>query len=335
MLEMKLIKPNRLEKGSTIGIVATGNPINRAGEDAIQRGYSRLREMGFEIVEAPNLRKQYGHTAGTVQERVDTLHDFFENPEIDAIMAFWGGFQSHQLLEYLDYKLIQKNPKIFVGFSDTTSLLNGIRAKTGLVTFLGPAAITFAKPELLPYTKRCFEHVLIEGKTPFKLQASKEYSDNEWWMHPQKKMIMNHTDGWKTYNKGIVKGQIIGGNIGTLLLLMGTPYFPDLKGKIFFVEDDEEEKPQTVDRFFTQLRQIGAFDKIKGLAIGRWPTKVGFSKTDSFEIILDDALKGYNIPVLYDVDFGHTDPLLTIPLGITCKLDASKKEITYLESSVR
>jgi len=84
----------------------------------------------------------------------------------------------------------------------------------------------------------------------------------------------------------------------------------------------------------TQLRQIGAFDKIKGLVVGRWQTGVGFSKKDSFEIILEDSLKGYDIPVLYDVDFGHTDPLLTIPLGVKCKLDAGKKEITYLESSV-
>lgn len=335
MLEMKLVKPNRLEKGSSIGIVASGNSITRAGEETIQRGYSRLKEMGFKIVEAPNLRKQYGHTADTIQERVAALHEFFEDPKIDAIMAFWGGFQSHQLLEYLDYNLIKKNPKIFVGFSDTTSLLNGIHAKTGLVTFLGPATITFAKPELPEYTKKCFEQVLVEGKTTLKLHASKEFSDNEWWMHPEKKMLFSPSTGWKTYNKGVAEGTIIGGNVGTLLLLMGTQYFPDMKGKILFVEDDEEEKPQTVDRFFTQLRQIGAFEKIKGLIIGRWHTKVRFSKNDSFEMILEDSLRGYDIPVLYDVDFGHTDPLLTIPLGVKCKLDAGKKQITYLESSVK
>lgn len=332
---MKIIKPAILEKGSSIGIVASGNPITRAGEETIQRGYSRLKEMGFKIVEASNLRKQYGHAAGTVQERAESINQFFANPKIDGIMAFWGGFQSHQLLEYLDYKLIKQNPKVFVGFSDTTALLNGIYAKTGLVTFLGPAGITFAKPDLPEYTKRCFEQILVEGKAQLKLQASKEYSDNEWWMHPEKKMLFNPTKGWKTYNKGVAEGTIIGGNVGTLLLLMGTPYFPDLKGKILFVEDDEDEKPQTVDRFFTQLRQSGVFDKVKGLVIGRWHTKVGFSENDSFEMVLEDALRGYDIPVLYDVDFGHTDPLLTIPLGIRSKLDAGKREITYLESSVK
>jgi len=331
---MNIIKPQKLEKGNTIGIVATGNPINRTTDDTIDRGYSRLKDMGFKIVEAPNLRKQYGHTAGTVKERADILNEFFENSDIDAIMAFWGGFQSHQLLEYLDFKLIKKNPKIFIGFSDTTSLLNGIHTKTGLVTFLGPAVITFAKPEFFPYTKKYFESVLIEGKESLKLSASKQYSDNEWWKDPGKKMIFKRTTGWKTYKPGIAEGKIVGGNMGTLLNLMGTSYFPDLKGKMLFVEDDEEEKPATVDRFFTQLRQINAFDKIKGLVIGRWHTKVGFSKNDSFEMILNDSLRGYKIPVLYDVDFGHTDPLLTIPLGIKCRLDSKKKEITYLESSV-
>ena len=101
-MKPKVIKPAGLEKGSTIGIVATGNSILRAGPESVQRGYSRLREMGLNIVEAPNLRTQYGHAAGTIQERVNALHGFFEDPKIDAIMAYWGGFQSHQLLEHLD-----------------------------------------------------------------------------------------------------------------------------------------------------------------------------------------------------------------------------------------
>ena len=99
---MQIIKPDRLEKGDTLGIIATSTQITNVGNEAIQKGYDYLHNKGFNIIEASNCRKVYGHTAGTIKERVDALHQFFSDPEIDGILAFWGGFQSHQLLEYLD-----------------------------------------------------------------------------------------------------------------------------------------------------------------------------------------------------------------------------------------
>jgi len=331
---VNIIKPNKLKKGDTLGIVATSTTINVAGEESVKRGYDYLRSKGFKIVEAPNCRKTYGHAAGTIQKRVDALHQMFENPEIDGIMAFWGGFQSHQLLEYLDYKLIKRNPKPFIGYSDTTALGVGIFAKTGLVTFSGPAVVTFTSPKVIPYSWEYFEKVLMSGKTPLTIKPSATYTDNKWYLRKDKKVILEKAEGWKTYNSGKAEGQIIGGNLGTMLLLNGTDYWPDLRGKILFVEEDEEETSKTIDRLFTKLRQIGTFDQIKGLVVGRFQTETEFSKKDSFEMILKDALKGYDIPVLYDVDFGHTQPLLTIPMGIRCRLDAGKKQITYLESAV-
>lgn len=134
---------------------------------------------------------------------------------------------------------------------------------------------------------------------------------------------------------GRSEGTIVGGNIGTLLLLAGTKYWPSMRGKILFVEDDEAENPKTIDRFFTQLRHMGVYDQIKGLIIGRFPRCVGLTENDSLEMILQNALKGYRIPVIADFDMGHTDPLMTIPLGAKVSLDATKKRITLLESVVR
>jgi muramoyltetrapeptide carboxypeptidase len=126
----------------------------------------------------------------------------------------------------------------------------------------------------------------------------------------------------------------VGGNIGTLLLLAGTAYWPSMKNKILFIEDDEAENTKTLDRFFTQLRHMGVFDQIKGLVVGRFPRCVGLTEDDSLEMILKDALRGYKIPVITEFDMGHTDPIMTIPLGAKVQLDANKRIITLLESVV-
>ena len=331
---MKLIKPNRLAEGDKLGIIATSTPIT-VSKQSLDRGYTYLRNKGFELVEASNCHKRVGNSAGTIRERVNAFHNFIRDPDIDGIIAFWGGFQSHQLLEYLDYELIKRHPKPIIGYSDTTALQVGIFAKTGLVSFSGPAVITYCQPKVFDYSWKYFENTIIKGVAPLRIEPSPIYSDNPWWERKDKKMLVKKTEGWKTYSPGKAEGQIIGGNLGTMLLLENTPYWPELNDRILFVEEDEEEKPQTIDRLFTRLRQLGVFDQIKGLVVGRFHTNVGFNKKDSFEMILDDALRGYDLPVLYNVDFGHTDPLITIPLGIRCKIDAGKKEITYLESAVR
>ncbi len=107
---MKPIKPKSLRAGDTLGIVACSTPITASSEETIERAYQRIRERGFNIIEASNCRKTYGHAAGTIKERVKALHDFFRNPKIDGILHYWGGYQSHQLLEYLDFELIRKSP---------------------------------------------------------------------------------------------------------------------------------------------------------------------------------------------------------------------------------
>jgi muramoyltetrapeptide carboxypeptidase len=146
-------------------------------------------------------------------------------------------------------------------------------------------------------------------------------------------MEFSHNPGMLAYRKGRVEGRIVGGNLGTLLLLAATPYWPSIKGKILFIEDDEAENTQTIDRYFTQLRQMGIYNQINGMVIGRFPRCVGFNESDSLIMILDNALKGYVFPVLTDFDMGHTDPLMTIPLGAKVVIDANKKTITLLEAA--
>jgi muramoyltetrapeptide carboxypeptidase len=330
---MKSIKPPALKKGDLLGIVACSTPINHCSPVAKERGYQFLQEMGFQLKEAPNCTHVVGHAAGTLQERVEALHAMFADPNIKGIISFWGGFQSHQLLEYLDFDLIKLNPKPFVGYSDTTALQVGIYAKTGLVSFSGPAVITFAKPQVPEYTVEHFKKILMEPQVDFVAGVSKQCSDNEWYLEPTK-MIFKPHGGLQVFRPGVASGIALGGNIGTMLLLAGTPYWPDLKGKILFIEEDEGENPQTMNRMFTQLRQMGVYEQITGMVIGRFAERVGFSESDSLEMILEEALKGYHFPVMTGADFGHTDPLMTIPQGVSCSLDTAKLEIRFNETAV-
>lgn len=333
-MHTELIRPPRLPKNATLGVIATSSEITHAGDALVERGYQRLRERDFEIVEAPNCRTVHGHAAGTVKERVDALHGFFADPEIDGIIAFWGGLNTHQLLEYLDWELIARNPKPLVGYSDITGLSNAITAKTGLITFSGPAVITFAKPTFFEYSWRWFERVLMEGGDGLQYEPSPICSDNAWYEREDNQMLERPAPGWRCYRPGQASGPIVGGNFGTLLLLAGTPYWPQMQGRILFVEEDEDESPGTIDRIFTQARQMGIFDQIAGMVVGRFAASVKFGDEDSFEMILDEALAGYDFPVMLDVDFGHSDPLITFPIGVRCRMDAGAGELELVEGWV-
>ncbi len=331
MSQPQPIRPPRLSHGSRLGIIATSTPIDILHEPTIQRGYQRLADLGLEVVEAPNCRHQTTHTAGTIQDRVQAIHDFLIDDTIHAIMAFWGGHQTHQLLEYLDFDLFAAHPKPIIGYSDTTALLNVITARTGLITFSGPAVITFAKPTLLDYTTHYFKKVLFEPATELEFHAAKTISTNLWYEHDDLTMLERPSTGWKTFHPGHARGRLFGGNLGTLLLLAGTPYWPDLTDTILFVEEDESESPETINRVLTQLRHMGIYDQIAGMLIGRFPDSVHLTPDNDITDILKTALKGYDIPVLYDVDFGHTDPLLTLPIGTLAELDTTIPHFRLLE----
>lgn len=331
---MKTIKPPRLLPGQNLGVFALSVPGHSLKPEFRKRAYERIKEsFDLNVIEAPNLDTQVGHTAGNIKDRVKSLHDFFKRKDIHGIMSFWGGMNTHHVLEYLDYDLFKRHPKVLIGYSDTTTLLSAITQKSGLITFNGPAIITFAKPSVPMETVDCFKSLLMNSEASYSYASSKHFSDNQWWVEDKMEFVPN--PGPQTWKTGIAEGRIVGGNAGALLLLAGTSYWPSMKDKILFIEDDEAENPKTIDRFFTQLRQMGVFDKINGLVIGRFPRCVGFTECDSLKMILQNALKGYRFPVLTEFDMGHTDPILTIPLGAKVRLDAARKKITLLEAPVK
>lgn len=326
-LKTKVILPPKLTINKLIGVIAPADPVRGVySEDAIRGGYDYLKKKGFSVVEGKSVKElSQKHTAGSISLRVDDIHEFFKRKDIGCIMAFWGGFNSNQLLDHLDYNLIKKNPKIIIGYSDITALTSAITTKTGLVTFSGPGVISFAKPEPFEYTWEYFKKVCIDPQESLSIKSSPNYADDLFFLRQDNDhRIMKKNEGIKVFINGKIKGEIVAGNLQTLLLLNGTEYLPDLKDKILFVEEDETSTPAHVDRFICQCKQLGWFNKIAGLVFGRFTEQSQFSPEDSFEEILKEYLSNVRFPVLYNVDFGHSDPMITIPNGGICTIMGDK-----------
>ncbi len=318
------ILPPKLDKNKKIGVIAPADPVRGVcAEDTIQRGYRYLREKGFAIVEGESVRKLTPkHTAGPVALRVSDIHNFVKREDIGCVMAFWGGFNSNQLLDHLDYDLIKRHPKIFIGYSDVTALTTAITTKTGLITFSGPGVITFAKPEPFEYSWEYFEKMCISPREKTIIKPSHEYADDLYFLRKDSDhRIKKQNEGIKVFKNGKVRGEIIAGNLQTLLVLHATKYLPDMSGKILFVEEDETSTAAHVDRFMCQCKQIGWFDNISGLVFGRFTEHSQFSAEDPFEDLLKEYLSDASFPILYNADFGHSDPIITIPHGGVCHIN--------------
>jgi len=321
------IKPPRLEMGKKIGIIAPADPVRGVcPEETIQRGYDYLEGKGFPVVEGESVKiLTQRHTAVPVSLRVNDIHEFLQREDIGCIMAFWGGFNSNQLLDHLDYELIRANPKIIIGYSDVTALTTAITTKTGLITFSGPGGISFAKPSPFEYTWDYFKKMCIDPQDSLTIEASPDYADDLYFLREDSDhRIIKHNDGIKIFINGEARGEVVVGNLQTLLILNGTEYLPDMTGKILFIEEDETGTPPYIDRFLCQCKQLGWFDKLAGLVFGRFTEQSQFSPEDSFEDILKEYFSHVKFPILYNADFGHSDPMFTIPNGGMCTLKGDR-----------
>lgn len=330
---MKKIKAHALKSGMNIGLVALSTPATRLKKEFRLRAYERiLQHFGLNIIEASNFELSTGHTAGTAIERAQTLNRFFRDKNIHGIMSFWGGLNTNHILEHLDYDLIRRNPKVLIGYSDTTALLTAVQAKTGLITFNGPAVISFAKPQLLEQTELVFNELLFKAVKKFQYPISEKMTSNLWWENDHFEFQTN--PGVQVLQHGLVEGTSVGGNMAVFLSLASTPYWPSIKNKILILEEDENESVGTIDRYLTQMRLMGIFAQIKGLVVGRLPAQTKVTP-EIMKQLLKNALKGYSVPTIYEFDFGHTDPLSTIPIGAKMKLDTRKKALTLMENVVQ
>lgn len=334
---MELVKPRRLFIGARVRVIAPASSMDILDPAAVKRGVENLEKIGLRVEVSPYATRRHGHASGTPEERAASLMSAFKDKSIDGIICAWGGWNSSDIIDLLDYPAIRRNPKVFIGYSDVTTLNIALLEKAGLVNFQGPALVTWTHQHLMDWEVEDFKMATMTTTAPRTLEAAPTYIDDPYyWQHPEKPPQPVVNPGWKTYREGKVEGAIIGGHLGTLLSLAGTEYWPDLEGRILFVEEDEEGGPTgRIAREIRQLEQTGAFSEIAGFMVGRIPAVAGLKEGDSLEMILDECLDGYEFPIVTGVDVGHTNPIASVPLGIRARLDAFEGRLTYLEPGVR
>ena len=332
---MDLAKPKRVRSEGTVRLIASSLSANIIDPKAWDIGVRKLESKGLKVQVAEHAMNSRGHSSGTAQERADDLMDAFLDPEVDLVMSVIGGFNSNQILPLLDYKMIRESRKPFIGYSDATALNEAILTRSGLINFSGPAFVTFCQPELSHYTESSFDQIVLDGASNVPVVASGTWAEDRWFLKESlgprewKKNL-----GWDVLREGHAKGRAVGGNLSTLMLLAGTKYWPDMNGAILFLEDDEASTPEIFDRDLTHLKQMGVFEKVYGVVIGRSPTEAGFNEKDSLAMIVDELMSDRDIPVVANTDIGHTDPMFTIPLGARCELSTDRKKLTFVEKAV-
>ncbi len=313
-----LIRSRHLSPGDTLGIIA---PASAPPEPkAVDQAVDALKHLGFRVKLAPNVHKRHGFFAGTDRERASDLMRMFTDRNVDAVLCVRGGYGTARLLPMLDYKVISANPKIFVGFSDITSLHCAFLTNAKLVSFHGPMLVSdFANMKMPEFALKSFLETLSGQGTGL----GKGYSGNT----------------VKVLRRGVAHGRLVGGNLTVLCTLLGTPWMPTLKGRILFIEDIGE-LPYRFDRMLTQLLNCGLLQQVAGVAIGLNAdcedpkAKVTTEYRQSLEDVLRERLLPLKIPVVMGLPFGHVPDNGTLPVGIKVELGGDRGELNFVERCV-
>lgn len=311
-----LLRPARLRDGATVALIAPSSPVS---VEKLTKGIANLQGFGYKIVEGKSLRTQNGYLAGTDAERLADLHWAFQDPAIEAVWCIRGGYGAARLLPHIDYNMLRRHPKPFIGYSDVTALHIALHQRCGLVTFHGPVAASDYPDDTL----RHFRSVLATPVVPHEIAA------------PPPDIAMPPEFQPFVIAPGEAEGVLTGGNLALLSSLAGTDFAPVFKKKIVFMEDVGEQ-PYRLDRMLTQLLQSTDLSKAAGIALGVFADCQ--PKPDSFSLSLPDALRdrlgGLGIPVVYGLPFGHVPLQATFPYGIRARLNAETMRLTILEAGV-
>ena len=309
---MQKIYPGKLKSGDEVRIIAPSRSLSIITKESREIANKRFADLGLKLSFGKHVEEIDDFASTNIESRIGDLHDAFSDKNVKAIITVIGGFNSNQLLKYIDWDLIKNNPKIFCGYSDITALNNSIYAKTGLVTYSGPHYSSFGQELYFDYTLEYFKKCLFSDES-FEIKPSADWSDDPWYMDQKARNLIKN-QGWLVINDGIVEGTILGANLCTFNLLQGTEYMPDLEDSILFLEDDETSKSYDFDRNLQSLIHLPEFGGVRGIVIGRFQ-KASEITDAMLKKIIETKSELKNIPVIANVDFGHTDPKITFPVG--------------------
>ncbi len=333
-----MILAHSLKKGDTIAFFSPSSPITAKAPVRFERAQKFLRDKGFHLVAGGLTGKADYYRSGSIEQRAGELNALIRNPEVKCIISTIGGMNSNSLLPYIDYEQLKVDPKIIVGYSDMTAILLGIYAKTGLVTYYGPALVA-SFGELSPYQDMAFEYfagiVMDDPRPPFSLPTPPFWTDEFIPWEEQDTPKTGTPNQLVTLNPGMATGRLIGGNLNTMEGLWGSPYMPDIqKGDILLIEDSQKDI-SVIERSFSLLKVNGVFEKVGGIILGKHES---FRDLETgrkpYEVLLE-VMGQPQCPILADFDCAHTLPMLTAPIGCQVALDATNQKITLLGEWIR
>jgi muramoyltetrapeptide carboxypeptidase len=314
----------KLKTGSVLRVVAPARSLSLPWitRDIVNDAEKRLQSLGLAITYGAHARELDDFSSSSVKSRIADLHDAFKDESVSLILTVIGGFNSIELLSHIDYSLVKSNPKLLCGYSDITALSNALYAKTGLVTYSGPHFFDFGERLGFEYTVDHFVKCLFDNG-PFILEPSSHWSDDRWGKDQENRNFKDNK-GYCTVNRGSAEGTIVGGNLVTLQSLFGTQYMPSIKDSILFLEEDHEEDVHSFNRNLASLTLQPDFESVKGIVFGRFQSASGIS-LEALRTVVERNSRLAKIPIAAGVDFGHTTPRMTFPIGGKCILDARER----------
>lgn len=311
--------PPALKPGDVVRLIAPAGAIfERVRFDIAAEN---MVGLGLKPTFAAHVRERHGYLAGKDEERASDIMEAFADPDVKAIFALTGGWGAARALPLLDFDKITQNPKVLIGYSDITALLNAVHTRTGMTTFHGPNGTSRWRPSVV----RAAKTLLFDGGTPVIKNPVPNFNT-----------LAQHDLRIQTVVPGVAEGDLVGGNLTVLTALAGSPFFPKMENKILFLEDIGEAIYR-VDRMLSTLQLTGVFDKIAGIVFGGF-TRVGndgdgygaFALMDIFDHYCKQAGK----PAFYGAPFGHIAGNQIMPIGTRARMDAEAGTIQLLEPSV-
>ena len=314
------IKAKRLRKDDTIGLITPAGVIT---PEKLNNTKSFLHNLGYKTFHTDHVLMQKGYLAGDDKALLNDFHLMFEKTDIDAILCIRGGYGTMRFISDIDYDLIRNNPKILIGYSDITALLQAIYKKTGLIGFHGVVGTSAFTEYTLSYFPDILENRLAQRSI---------YS------FPPKE---NSIEAYLPYviKHGKAKGKLVGGNLALLASLMGTPYEVDFENNLVFIEDIGEP-PYRIDRMLTQILLSGKLQKASGIILGVFNNcdidgkEITRENSLSLKEVILDRLGNLKIPIMYGFSFGHIKNQAIFPVGINAEMDTESFSIKLLESPV-
>lgn len=311
--------PNKLKAGDHIRVIAPSEGFSpKLTNDLKERGIQRLKSLGLKVSFGKYIDEQNEFDSASVEHRLYDLHEAFKDNSIQAILSANGGSSANQLLKHIDYELIKNNPKVFCGLSDLTEITTALYLKSDLVTYYGPHFSMLAASKIMNHSLENMKKTLF-SEEPVVLYPSEHYLNSKW----DDELIVNNP--YWCINNGEAEAKCMGGNLMTFNFLLGNNFMPDFKNCILYLEENKIVDKKGVQKELQEILNHPDADTIKGIIIGRFQKETGMSR-ELLTTMIKSKKELEGVPVIGNVGFSHTAPMVSIPFGGRIKLSAKDND---------